>query len=257
MAAVVPFPNLRVSSGLRNQQGLDGAALVHGAVAVGRLLQRERLAEDFAGVDLAAEHQADQLRHVAAHRCGAAVQPDVREEQRMQLAEALRAGSAPLTLVSFDGDDSHPRTISRSRSSEQRERISCRNGVSCRGVVAPGAIRVTAPGHLVWARLLLPGAGCSGYGGSAGWPNTGLAAFVFTHLDLTTFRNSTGGQRNPGDRFFSDLGIHPTQRSDSVATHDGEEWRYTVRVLARRDFNGDGAEEVAICFTDQAQNGGS
>ena len=80
---------------------------------------------------------------------------------------------------------------------------------------------------------------------------------MFTHLDLTTFRNSTGGQRNPVNHFFSGLGIHPTRRSDSVATHDGEEWRYTVHVLARRDFNGDGVEEVAICFTDQARNGGT
>lgn len=80
---------------------------------------------------------------------------------------------------------------------------------------------------------------------------------MFTHLDLTTFRNSTGGQRSPGDHFFSDLGVHPTQASGTVATHDGEEWRYTVHVLARRDFNGDGLEEVAICFTDQARNGGS
>lgn len=93
--------------------------------------------------------------------------------------------------------------------------------------------------------------------GNAGWPNAELAQFVFTHLDLTTFRNSTGDRRNPGDRFFSDLGIRPTQTSDSVATNDGEEWRYTVRVLARRDFNGDGLDEVAVCFADQARNGGT
>lgn len=101
--------------------------------------------------------------------------------------------------------------------------------------------------------------GEQGAGGAenAGWPNTDLAEFVFTHLDLTTFRNSTGGQRSPGDRFFSDLGIHPTQASGTVAAHDGEDWRYSVDVLARRDFNGDGIEEVAICFTDQARNSGS
>jgi hypothetical protein len=102
-----------------------------------------------------------------------------------------------------------------------------------------------------------PGEQGAGGPGNAGWPDTDLAVFVFTHLDLTTFRNSTGGQRSPGDHSFSDLGIHPTQRSDSVAAHDGEEWRYSVHVLARRDFNGDGLEDVAICFTDAAQNGGS
>jgi hypothetical protein len=36
---------------LRPQQGLDGAPLVHGAVALGGLLEREAEVEDFAGVD--------------------------------------------------------------------------------------------------------------------------------------------------------------------------------------------------------------
>jgi hypothetical protein len=107
----------------------------------------------------------------------------------------------------------------------------------------------------------VPAAKASGEQGAGGpanarWPNADLATFVFTHLDLTTFRNSTGSQRNPGDRFFSDLGIRPTQASDSVTTHEGE-WRYSVRVLARRDFNGDGLDDVAICFADQARNGGT
>ena len=68
---------------------------------------------------------------------------------------------------------------------------------------------------------------------------------------------NTGGQRNAGDRFFGDIGIRPTQASGSLATHDGDGWHYGVRVLARRDFNGDGVEDVAICFTDQARNGGT
>jgi hypothetical protein len=36
---------------LRPQRGLDGAPLVHGAVALGGLLEREAEVEDFAGVD--------------------------------------------------------------------------------------------------------------------------------------------------------------------------------------------------------------
>jgi hypothetical protein len=34
-------------------------------------------------------------------------------------------------------------------------------------------------------------------------------------------------------------------------------WLYDIRVLGRGDFNGDGEEEVAICFVDEARNGGS
>lgn len=91
----------------------------------------------------------------------------------------------------------------------------------------------------------------------AAWPSTDLAEFVFARLDLTTFRNSTGPKREPGQRFFSDLGIRPTEISEAAATHDGEDWLYSVLVLGRRDFNGDGFEEVAICFNDKAQNGGT
>jgi hypothetical protein len=92
--------------------------------------------------------------------------------------------------------------------------------------------------------------------GYAEWPSTDLAEFVFTRLDLTTFRNSTGPKREPGARFFSDLGIRPTKVSADEAMHDGD-WLYAVLVLERRDFNGDQVEEVAICFTDSAQNGGT
>jgi hypothetical protein len=46
---------------LRPQQGLDRAALVHGPVALGGLLEREGEVEDLAGVDLAVPDQVDEL----------------------------------------------------------------------------------------------------------------------------------------------------------------------------------------------------
>lgn len=92
----------------------------------------------------------------------------------------------------------------------------------------------------------------------AHWPRANLAEFVFARLDLTTFRNSTGDQRERGQRFFPELGIRPTKISADLAMHDAkDDWLYEVRVLGRRDFNGDKVEDVAICFTDKAQNGGT
>lgn len=91
----------------------------------------------------------------------------------------------------------------------------------------------------------------------AQWPSTGLPEFVFARLDLTTFRNSTGGQRERGERFLPEIGIHPTEVSATAATHDDDEWLYAVRVLGRGDFNGDRVEDVAICFIDRARNGGT
>src|SRR6266700_5183422 len=62
------------------EQRLDGAALVHGAVPLGDLLERQGQVEDLAGVDLAVPDEVDQLGQEAAHRCGTAVQVDVGEE---------------------------------------------------------------------------------------------------------------------------------------------------------------------------------
>jgi hypothetical protein len=87
------------------------------------------------------------------------------------------------------------------------------------------------------------------------WPTRDLPAFIFARLDLSTFPNSTDHQ--VGQRFFADLGIRPTELSDTTAISDTEEWMYRVELLGRRDFNRDGVDEVAVCFTDWARNGGT
>src|SRR5258705_6730222 len=73
------------TANLWTQQRLDGAALVHGAVAFGHLLERQLEIEDFAGIDGPALHQLNQLGKVAAHGRRTAVQVHVRVEE-------LRAG---------------------------------------------------------------------------------------------------------------------------------------------------------------------
>ena len=87
------------------------------------------------------------------------------------------------------------------------------------------------------------------------WPSGNLATFVFQHLDLTTFRNSTGPRRQEGQRLFADLGIKATRTSDTEAVSESDDWTYSIKVIARRDFNRDGVQEVAICFTDTARQG--
>ncbi len=93
--------------------------------------------------------------------------------------------------------------------------------------------------------------------GEAGWPDRELAKFVFERLDISSFRNSTGPRRKPGQRHFADLGIHPTKLTDTTASSDERgEWFFQIRVLGKSDYNKDGAQEVAICFSESAQNGG-
>jgi hypothetical protein len=90
---------------------------------------------------------------------------------------------------------------------------------------------------------------------SSAWPTSNLATFVFEHLDIASFRNSTGPRRGPGQRLFSDLGIKPTRSSETEAAFESSAWTYSIKVLGRRDFNRDGVQEVAICFVDAAQQG--
>src|SRR5829696_7955975 len=66
---------------LRAQQRLDRAALVHRAVALRHLLQRQGQVEDLAGVDLPVPDQLDQLGQEAPHWGGTAVQVHMREEE--------------------------------------------------------------------------------------------------------------------------------------------------------------------------------
>ncbi|HEX2205030.1 MAG TPA: hypothetical protein VHG91_17095 [Longimicrobium sp.] len=99
------------------------------------------------------------------------------------------------------------------------------------------------------------------------WPDRHLASFIFERLDPASFRNSTGPRREPGDRTLRDHGVAPPDfvAEDRVvsgykcsqAVESEGCWLYGIHVLGRRDFNGDGEDEVAICFVDDAHNGGS
>jgi hypothetical protein len=68
-----------VRSGM--QEGLDGAAFVHGPVAFRGFGQRQLEVEDSARVDLPAHDEVNQVGQEAADRGGAAVQVNVGEEQ--------------------------------------------------------------------------------------------------------------------------------------------------------------------------------
>src|SRR5215213_11897980 len=70
------------------QEHLDRVAIVHRAVGVGGLVERELEVEDLAGVDLAVPYEVDQLGQEAADRGGSTVD----------------AGEAPEEIQAVDGD---------------------------------------------------------------------------------------------------------------------------------------------------------
>src|SRR6478752_1936130 len=67
--------------GSGGEQGLDRAALVHGLVSLGDLVQGQGEVEDLARVDPARKDAVDQVGQVAAYGGRAAAQADVGEEQ--------------------------------------------------------------------------------------------------------------------------------------------------------------------------------
>lgn len=90
------------------------------------------------------------------------------------------------------------------------------------------------------------------------FPNTGLGDFLSSTFDLATIRSSFGPSRTPAKRTFSDLGMKPTQSTeDAVVFINSGHWLYELRVVARGDFNGDGIEDLKVCFFDRALNGGT
>src|SRR3954471_15247504 len=81
-----------------SQERLDRAALVHGPVALRRILERKREVEDLPRIDLPAEHELDELGQVAPHRGGSTVQVHLREEQLLAV-EVDAVGDADETDV--------------------------------------------------------------------------------------------------------------------------------------------------------------
>ncbi len=86
-------------------------------------------------------------------------------------------------------------------------------------------------------------------------PAENLEQFIVDRLDLTTFRNSLGPARSPGMRYFSDMGLSPTEISEDCIVFETENWFYCIEVVEREDVNRDGIEDLLIRFTDDSIGG--
>jgi hypothetical protein len=87
------------------------------------------------------------------------------------------------------------------------------------------------------------------------FPPTAVAEFLVNYLDLSTIRSSLGPRRSISKRTFASLGIVPTHVEPDEAVLDSNEWYYSLRVFRRADINGDGLEDLEVCFTDHAKAG--
>ncbi len=90
------------------------------------------------------------------------------------------------------------------------------------------------------------------------FPKGNLGRFLAEKFDLATIRSSLGPRRTAALRTFADFGMKPTKATgnDLVIERPGD-WFYELRILDRRDVNGDGIEDLEVCFVDRALNGGT
>lgn len=86
-------------------------------------------------------------------------------------------------------------------------------------------------------------------------PKEKIELCIVDNLDLSTFRSSFGPRRGAGQRTFKDLGETAPTISSGTIDFKSDDWSYTIRILGRRDYNGDGLEDIAVCFVDRALKG--
>lgn len=90
------------------------------------------------------------------------------------------------------------------------------------------------------------------------FPQKDLGQFLANKFDLASIRSSFGPRRTPAQRTFADFGMKPSKATEDVLMFDTPgDWFYEMTIVARRDVNGDGIEDLAVCFTDRALNGGT
>ena len=77
---------------------------------------------------------------------------------------------------------------------------------------------------------------------------------LVNELDLASFRNSLGPRRDPQHRTLSSFGLKYKIIDANTAVVENAEWTYTLRIIQRGDINGDGIEDIELCFTDKAKH---
>jgi hypothetical protein len=90
------------------------------------------------------------------------------------------------------------------------------------------------------------------------FPRKDLGQFLADRFDLASIRSSFGPRRTPALRTFADFGMKPSQATnDSLVFETPGGWYYEMKIVGRRDVNRDGIEDLEVCFTDRALNGGT
>jgi len=90
------------------------------------------------------------------------------------------------------------------------------------------------------------------------FPSKDLELFLADKFDLASIRSSLGPRRSPALRTFADFGLTPSKAAENALVFETPgTWLYELKIVGRKDVNGDGIEDLEVCFVDQALNGGT
>ncbi|WP_413675130.1 hypothetical protein ACEN9H_13250 [Massilia cellulosiltytica] len=90
------------------------------------------------------------------------------------------------------------------------------------------------------------------------FPNKNIGKLLADKFDLASIRSSFGPRRSPTLRTLSDFGMKPSKTTDNALVFESPgDWLYELTIVGRRDVNGDGIEDLEVCFIDRALNGGT
>lgn len=90
------------------------------------------------------------------------------------------------------------------------------------------------------------------------FPKTNLGQFLADNFDVASIRSSLGPRRSPTLRTFSNLGMKPSKATNEMLVFErAGDWLHELRIVGRRDVNGDGIEDLEVCFYDKSLNGGT
>lgn len=90
------------------------------------------------------------------------------------------------------------------------------------------------------------------------FPKQDLGRFLADKFDLASIRSSFGPRRGPAQRTFSDFGMKPSKATEDLLEFESPgDWLYQLKVVRRGDVNGDGIEDLEVCFIDRALNDGT